>query len=604
VGAVQPQRLIYIAVDGPAPRAKMTQQRGRRFKAAKEAAAGSNRSGRWFDSNAITPGTEFMATLGRWLRHWLHQRVTNDPLWSGLEVILSDAAVPGEGEHKVMAFIRSQRRSVQFNANLTHCIHGLDADLVMLALASHEPRFLVLRDNDREEATASGIEFKCLSVGVMREYLAKDLSRGDFSVCPTKPGTLGGFDLENAIDDFVFMLFLVGNDFLPHMPGLHIHSGAIDAIMEIYVNNISKFGGYLTSRGAVNMERAMVLFQLLGTLEDGIFTQEHVKALRQAENQRPAKRQRTEEGTSEIPESEQTPCPVKYHEPGWKERYYQAKLKMSTHDAIQPGSAVEEYIRGLAWVMLYYYHGVPDWHWFYPYHYAPFSSDLAQFSLDKPIQFAIHGPPPPLLQLMAVLPPASSSLVPSAYRALMTADNSPLAEWMPADFEEDLDGKRYTWQGIALLPFLNFDTLESELKPLDSQLAPEEGARTRFGPTYLYVHSSHKLAATISAMQRKPRAGARVSLLGLARSDGFIVHYPSSVPIGQTRRPPDQALDTVQNNQTLSALFKDPAPAVPSPVGKLLDGCVPPVPALHQYDEPEINWRAQVYGLMKNVTNW
>ena len=38
---------------------------------------------------------------------------------------------------------------------------------------------------DREEATASGIDFKCLSVGVMREYLAKDLSRGDFSVCPS-----------------------------------------------------------------------------------------------------------------------------------------------------------------------------------------------------------------------------------------------------------------------------------------------------------------------------------------------------------------------------------------------------------------------------------
>ena len=45
---------------------------------------------------------------------------------------------------------------------------------------------------------------------------------------------------------------------------------------------------------------------------------------------------------------------------------------------------------------------------------------------------------------------------------------------------------RYTWQGIALLPFLNFDTLETELKPLDSQLAPEEGARTRYDLTSRY----------------------------------------------------------------------------------------------------------------------
>jgi len=144
VNMVRPRKLLMIAVDGVAPRAKMNQQRSRRFRSAQEAAEkdaaaaeyhammlakgasqdvgggtgeGEDKPKKTWDSNSITPGTPFMDLLAASLRYWVSYKLSTDPAWEKLKVIISDATIPGEGEHKIMSFVRSQRSSPTHDPN-------------------------------------------------------------------------------------------------------------------------------------------------------------------------------------------------------------------------------------------------------------------------------------------------------------------------------------------------------------------------------------------------------------------------------------------------------------------------------------------------------
>lgn len=196
-----------------------------------------------------------------------------------------------------MDFIRRQRSHTSHDPNTKHVIYGLDADLIFLSLATHEPHFKVLREDvfaqekkgrgchtcgqmghhssqctgkpkekmgeaDSISKTPTKKPFIFLDVAILREYLAVELSTPIHSF---------PFDLERAIDDWVFLIFFVGNDFLPHLPSLEIREGAIDVLVGIWKVNLDRMGGYLADNGKVNLGRAQIILEALAEREDEIF---------------------------------------------------------------------------------------------------------------------------------------------------------------------------------------------------------------------------------------------------------------------------------------------------------------------------------------------
>lgn len=108
---------MFLHADGVAPRAKMNQQRARRFRSAQEAQENDAKKEelqkliarqqghksqdeaikeevvqKTWDSNVITPGTPFMDILAASLRYWISYKLNTDPAWE--KVRTSPSCVP------------------------------------------------------------------------------------------------------------------------------------------------------------------------------------------------------------------------------------------------------------------------------------------------------------------------------------------------------------------------------------------------------------------------------------------------------------------------------------------------------------------------------
>lgn len=476
-------------------------------------------SGKRFDSNCITPGTDFMLKLSLALQKWVDFKMQTDPFWKdGADVIVSGPDVPGEGEHKVMDFLRAARaedypHKHHWRPGYTHVLYGLDADLIMLGLVTHEPNFMLLREKMSVVMAGRGRnkyrkkkdmleydqnDFELLELSALRQMLSIQFRKfADEGVLKVN------YDLERIVDDFVFMCMLVGNDFLPHTPHLEIDSGALSLMMSNYVDLLPDWGDYLTKKERIHPQRFEQFMYHLA-----IYEEEHFKRRGYEENEPgwkllaedekeeddfygtyysgkptpPAAAAANRKG-GQPPEEEELPMAptgnraFRRKHPNnlsrsYRDFYYETKLGWKPADRsrtlFRRREHVREYMEGLHWNLNYYHNGCQSWNWFFPYLYSPLATDmvnLAEF-YDNPdeegfctFEFEKGEPFPSLAQLLSVLPPQSADLLPKPLAELMTHPSSPLTEFYPPDFTSDPNGKRQTWEAVVQIPFIDADVL-------------------------------------------------------------------------------------------------------------------------------------------------
>jgi 5'-3' exoribonuclease 1 len=458
LNVVKPRKRLILCIDGPAPLSKQNQQRQRRFRSANDK---DDEEFKRFDSNCISPGTKFMDYLSKYIDWYIRKNISYNPLWRDIEVVFSNEKSPGEGEHKIINYIRFYG-----DHNDSYCIHGLDADLIMLSLGTHISKFWVLR----EDLYNPNNDFFLIDIGNTRIELSSIMNWKE----EDKKHENVEFIPRYAVNDFIFMCFMVGNDFLPHIPSLEIIQGGIDQMLDVY-KNVGESYGHLTTiieEDVVFNKKALQIF--LGTIsqyDKGILEDKLLKKDKFFPDILLEKNAKFVEGKYELDV-------IKY-----RECYY---MECFPKD-IDIKDLCHQYLIGLQWVLSYYTKGVPDWKWCFHYHYAPFAHELAENIPDFTFPERKNSSPmKPFEQLLSILPPKSAGLIPIPLSQLLTDSKSKIKQFCPQNFKVDLSGKRKEWEGIVLLPMVDYKIIREEyLKHID-KVSSNDLKRNILGKSVIY----------------------------------------------------------------------------------------------------------------------
>lgn len=487
---VKPSDLTYIAIDGACPRAKMVQQRKRRYVSSMRKRLVENNPDyqksinvEW-NSNAITPGTKFMTDFDRKIRSFYKDK--NDVFISGSEEF-------GEGEHKIYNHIRQGEKPDDNNNDI---IYGLDADLILLSLLNlHQGSTIRLLREIPEfggyQALRPSDEFCLLNINNLKQAIEtyyhvnpiNEVSNTNLLYKESNINLPPYQDEKQFMRDYVILCTFLGNDFLPPLSYVKVKNDGIDYIIQIYREVISQTGEYLVDhQGAINDKVLLKIFKAFSISEDenmlNACTQYFTRRTPYTNLQSYHRTLWEMDNYPSIHKMNQNT--INPSKKGWRSQYYNTLFGKD----LVVTELCKNYLEGLKWVVDYYVKQEPLLDWHYKYSYSPTILDLMnhiQYEMqNNSINDLLHVAKPRsdflsnetftrimsigTLQLFLVLPPCSKYLIPNERQAnIMTDLSLGCLHFFPTEFKITTFLKTFIWECSAILPDVDIQYLSERL---------------------------------------------------------------------------------------------------------------------------------------------
>ena len=519
---VKPKNLVYIAMDGPVPMAKVIQQRYRRFKTPIEEYYVKQIKDKYeiketkkliFDKTNISPGTDFMSRLSK----KMIDAIKKDKIKNGQlrEIIVSDTNIPGEGEHKFMDILKSKKTE-------KNAIYSPDADIIVLSLISDIENIYILKSFNSIKQIIKLEEneknsFIYLDIDFCKKKFIELLTQQYLEIVNQE---LVNTELNQFIlKDWSFLSILSGNDFVIPLPFLKINKNN-NEIMPILTKNYQEIFNILqqpliTDKNEINLEFFKKLVKSISEIELQQYRKQlkHIHACgkkdKKKEHYQDEKLKDLTPYEKELnyfyhipfydirhplfKEYQQEFRKINYFNDDWKKKYYQ--YYFNHHEDGFINKVCKEYMKILSWNLQYYFNNIPpSWDYYYPYKMPPLFIDLYQYleTLNfNEYLFHFHKDTPikPLPQLMLILPESSAkTMLPTVLYHALKIENYYLEDETKIPLEAMIGHKFIYTEPCLELP--NKELVETIFNQHKDKLSKTELSRNKKSKLYIKQNNS------------------------------------------------------------------------------------------------------------------